>query len=124
MIYPNEYPDPTYSVTAIAELIPLSSQWGIHDAAKVFFDYNGLALITDGCSEEGTKKCSTACSDVNKIVASPSNVQNRLAYPIIQHHMSIVYWKCNTGRKQRCSDIHHRRDSNEYFLLVGGCISG
>lgn len=122
MTYPDAYPDPAYLVTAITELTPISSPWGIQDAATVFFDYNGLALITDGCSEEGMKNCSATCSDVNKVFASPSNFQNCLAYPsILQHVSSGNATEAESNVAQRYAIDATRTNVTR---LVGSCISG
>ena len=122
MAYPDEYPDPTDPVTTVTELTPLSSPWGIQDAATTFFGYNGLALIKDGCSEEGRNNCSATCSDVNKIFASPSNFQNCLAYPTIVQHISGG----NATEAER--DIAQRYAINttqtNVSMVVGSCISG
>ncbi|KAF6236487.1 hypothetical protein HO173_005268 [Letharia columbiana] len=122
MTYPDAYPDPAYVVTAITELTPISSPWGIQDAATVFFDYNGLALITDGCSQEGMKNCSATCSDVNKVFASPSNFQNCLAYPsILQHVSSGNATEAESNVAQR-----YAIDATQTNVtrLVGSCFSG
>lgn len=122
MAYPDAYPEPTYSVTAITELTPLSSPWGIQDAATVFFEYNGLALTADGCSEEGTKNCSATCSEVNKIFASPSNFHNCLAYPTILQHMSGG----NITEAERNVAQRYAVDTTQtnVTMVVGSCISG
>lgn len=122
MAYPDAYPDPTYLVTKITEITPISSPWGIQDAATVFFDYNGLGLMTDGCLEDGAKNCSATCSDVSKVFASPSNFQNCLAYPTILQHISSG----NATEAEMNVAKRYVIDTNQTSVTtaLGSCVSG